>query len=129
MKLKSFQSNSVKGKKYDSHLLILMKLKLTYHRILIILDLEVLKDLGEAEKIGEPKALEVKAEEEETAQPTAISSNGFYGNKPQPAPAQPAKRPQSSAPPASAHATIYPIEAISPYSNKWTMKANEYYYL
>ncbi|CAI7571348.1 unnamed protein product [Penicillium bialowiezense] len=106
VKLKSFQSNSVKGKK-----------------ILIILDLEVLKDLGEAEKIGEPKALEVKAEEEETAQPTAISSNGFYGNKPQPAPAQPAKRPQSSAPPASAHATIYPIEAISPYSNKWTMKA------
>ena len=94
-------------------------------RILIILDLEVLKELGEADKIGEPKPLEVKGEEEEVNQPTTISSNGFYGSKMEGAQAQPASRAQPTRPSAagSAHATIYPIEAISPYSNKWTMKA------
>lgn len=93
-------------------------------RILIILDLEVIKEFGEAEKIGEPKALEVKAEEEERAQPTTISSNGFYGSKLPDAPAQQSNRAQPMrGPSASAHATIYPIEAISPYSNKWTIKA------
>ncbi|KAJ5528645.1 Nucleic acid-binding OB-fold [Penicillium freii] len=109
VRLKSFQSNSVKGK-----------------NILIILDLEVLKELGEAEKIGEPKPLEVKAEEGEVGQPTTISSNGFYGSKVDGAQAQPNSRAQPMSAPmssSSAHATIYPIEAISPYSNKWTMKA------
>jgi hypothetical protein len=89
------------------------------------LDLEVLKELGEADKIGEPKPLEVKGEEEEANQPTTISSNGFYGSKVEGAQAQPASRaqPMRASVAASAHATIYPIEAISPYSNKWTMKA------
>jgi replication factor A1 len=86
--------------------------------------LEVLKELGEAEKIGEPKPLEIKAEEDEKPQPTTISSNGFYGSKPPSAPAQQSSRAQSTrGPSSSAHATIYPIEAISPYSNKWTIKA------
>ncbi|KAF7719189.1 Replication factor A DNA-binding subunit [Penicillium ucsense] len=107
VRLKSFQANSVKGKK-----------------ILIIMDLEVLKELGESEKIGEPKPLEVKAEEEEKPQATTISSNGFYGSKPAGAPAQQQSRAQPArGPTSSAHATIYPIEAISPYSNKWTIKA------
>ncbi|CAG8222142.1 unnamed protein product [Penicillium olsonii] len=101
----------------------LSELKLTSLSILIILELEVLKELGEAEKIGEPKPLELKVEEEEAAQPTTISSNGFYGNKVEAAPSQPARRAPPPTAPASAHATIYPIEAISPYSNKWTMKA------
>ncbi|KAJ9228549.1 hypothetical protein DTO271D3_3748 [Paecilomyces variotii] len=107
VRLKSFQANSVKGKK-----------------ILIILDLEVLQELGECEKIGEPKPLETKPEDDEKAQPTAISSNGFYGTKAQTQPQPQARRVQThghSA--ASAHATIYPIEAISPYSHKWTIKA------
>jgi replication factor A1 len=89
------------------------------------LELEVLKELGEAEKIGEPKPLEVKAREEEAAQSTTISSNGFYGSKmesPQVGPTSRAQ-PMPTRAPTSAHATIYPIEAISPYSNKWTMKA------
>lgn len=91
---------------------------------MIILDLEVLKELGEAEKIGEPKPLEIKAEEDEKPQPTTISSNGFYGSKPPSAPAQQPSRAQPTrGPSSSAHATIYPIEAISPYSNKWTIKA------
>ncbi|GMG54449.1 unnamed protein product [Aspergillus oryzae var. brunneus] len=93
-------------------------------RILIILDLEVLQDLGEAEKIGEPKPLESKTEEEEKSQPTTISSNGFYGSKIQGGQLQaPNKSAQPQPAAASAHATIYPIEAISPYSHKWTIKA------
>lgn len=91
-------------------------------RILIILDLEVLTDLGECEKIGDPKPLESKSEDEKM-QPTAFSGNGFYGPKPAQvqanARAQPARQPSST----SAHATIYPIEAIYPFSHKWTIKA------
>lgn len=107
-RLKSFQANSVKGKK-----------------ILIILDLEVLKELGECEKIGDPKPLESRSEDERP-QPTTFSSNGFYGSKPQPlqADASSRSRAQSMRPTStSAHATIYPIEAITPYSHKWTIKA------
>lgn len=106
VRLKAFQANSVKGKK-----------------ILIILDLEVLQDLGEAEKIGEPKPLENKMEEDEKSQPTTISSNGFYGSKIQSAPMQATSRPTQPRPATASHATIYPIEAISPYSHKWTIKA------
>jgi replication factor A1 len=93
-------------------------------RILIILDLEVLEELGEFEKIGEPKPLEPRGGEEERAAPTVISSNGFYGAKSHPA--EDGTRQRTENYPAasnSAHATIYPIEAISPYSNKWTIKA------
>jgi replication factor A1 len=90
---------------------------------LIILDLEVLNDLGEFEKIGEPKPLEAKGAEEEKAPPT-ISSNGFYGAKPHPAEEGTRQRTENYRPVSNpAHATIYPIEAISPYSNKWTIKA------
>ncbi|KAE8348590.1 hypothetical protein BDV28DRAFT_143147 [Aspergillus coremiiformis] len=107
VRLKGFQANSVKGKK-----------------ILIILDLEVLQDLGEAEKIGEPKPLENRSEEDEKSQPTTISSNGFYGSKIQGVQMQTTSRPTQLRPAAaSAHTTIYPIEAISPYSHKWTIKA------
>ncbi|KAL5332160.1 hypothetical protein BJX70DRAFT_384971 [Aspergillus crustosus] len=107
VKLKQFQANSVKGKK-----------------ILIILDLEVLKELGEAEKIGEPKPLENKLEEDEKPQPTTISSGGFYGAKNQNIPSQVNSRAQPVRPlQGSAPTTIYPIEAISPYANKWTIKA------
>ncbi|RAL15013.1 replication factor A subunit protein RFA1 [Aspergillus homomorphus CBS 101889] len=107
VRLKSFQANAVKGKK-----------------ILIILDLDVLQDLGESDKLGEPQPLENKGEDEEKPQPTTISSNGFYGSKPQVTSAQLNSRtqtPRLALP--SAHTTIYPIEAISPYSHKWTIKA------
>ncbi|KKK21472.1 replication factor A 1, rfa1, partial [Aspergillus ochraceoroseus] len=107
VRLKSFQANSVKGKK-----------------ILIILDLEVLQELGEVDKIGEPKPLESRVEEDDKPQPTTISSGGFYGNKIQSAPPPISSRAQHVKPAhTSAHATIYPIEAISPYAHKWTIKA------
>ncbi|EXJ61428.1 replication factor A1 [Cladophialophora psammophila CBS 110553] len=95
--------------------------KVKAKRILIVTDIKVLEEYGEHEKLGDPKPLELKAEEEEKAYPTSITSNGFYGVK-QEQPKQ--SRPMAhTKPSSSAHANIYPIEAISPYSNKWTIKA------
>src|SRR5271154_6234998 len=94
------------------------------------MDLEVLEEFGVIDKLGFPQALEVKAEDEDRSYPTTISSNGFYGNKPQPQPQQQQQQQPSRAMPAqskppssSAQANIYPIEALSPYSHKWTIKA------
>ena len=88
-------------------------------RILIILSLEVLQELGEYEKIGDPKPLEAKAEDEEKAIPTMMSGNGVYGTKATTGHGTHNVRQTSS----SGHATIYPSEAISPYTHKWTIKA------
>ena len=94
-------------------------------RILIILDLEVIESLGELEKIGEPVALTVKDEADIKPTNTTIAGNGFYGNQPKPAPvAQERALPSRSGPTSSSsHANIYPIEGLSPYAHKWTIKA------
>ena len=90
---------------------------------MIVLDLEVLEELGESEKLGEPKGLETTNEEDEAkAQPTTISSNGFYGKTEAP-PGQGQSLPSRTNPSSAAHANIYPIEALSPYAHKWTIKA------
>lgn len=88
-----------------------------------MLDLDVLKELGECEKIGEPKTLEIKAEDVKQ-QPATITSNGFYGNQ-VPQHAKPQQQSLPSRPNAShpSNANVYPIEGISPYSHKWTIKA------
>ncbi|KAI9661294.1 MAG: Replication factor A protein 1 [Bathelium mastoideum] len=119
VRIRNFVPNTVKGR-----------------RILVILDLEVLEEFGEHEKIGQPEQLEVlKTEEgavvktEEGAaqqapqQPGNISSNGFYGNRPQqqPTPATTAASTRTTVASAS-HANLYPIEALSPYAHKWTIK-------
>ncbi|KAL9092225.1 MAG: hypothetical protein Q9159_000984 [Coniocarpon cinnabarinum] len=114
VRINNFQAQDVKGKK-----------------IIVILDCEVLEELGEREKIGAPVALEENAAKEENGvkkeddqkQPGAINSNNFYGSKPQ---APPQQRPQSSRPngsSSSTHGNIYPIEALSPYAHKWTIRA------
>lgn len=90
-------------------------------RILIVTEIKVLEEYGEHEKLGEPRPLETKTEDEDT-KPSAATSQGFYGAKQEQSSsrAMPTHaKPSSSA----AHANIYPIEAISPYSNKWTIKA------
>ncbi|KAM0139113.1 hypothetical protein ACHAP3_003381 [Botrytis cinerea] len=107
IRLKNYQANEVKGK-----------------RILIILDIDVIESLGTMEKIGEPTA--VKVEEDVKPTNTSIAGSGFYGNKPQPQ--QPAAQdralPSRNGPSSSSsHATIYPIESLSPYAHKWTIKA------
>jgi len=91
---------------------------------LVVLDLEVLEEFGEPEKIGDPQPLGVKGEEEEDTKPLALTSNGFYGNRPQQPQGQERSLPSRNGPSSSApHANIYPIEALSPYAHKWTIKA------
>ncbi|KAF2822796.1 replication protein-like protein A 70 kDa DNA-binding subunit [Ophiobolus disseminans] len=88
--------------------------------ILIIMELEVLEEYGELEKIGQPEALDNRSD----AQPAAISGNNFYGSKPAPAP-QPQRNiaHHQSNPATSAHPNMYPIESLSPYAHKWTIRA------
>lgn len=106
VRLKSYQANAVKGK-----------------RILIVLDLDVIEELGEQEKIGDPQALKVKDEEDDSKPTgTTIASNGFYGNKPQ-VKQEERTLPSRAVSTNSAHASIYPIESLSPYAHKWTIKA------
>ena len=84
--------------------------------ILVILDLEVVESLGVSEKVGEPVGIDAAKPAE-----TTIAGGDFYGNakqeetKPTPAPKQ------AVAAHASSH--IYPIEGLSPFAHKWTIKA------
>ena len=93
-------------------------------KILIIMELEVLNQYGEHEKIGQPDALDTKSE----PQPAAIPGDNFYGNRPA-QPAQPAQQQQRSLPVhqsnpgTSTHPHLYPIESLSPYAHKWTIRA------
>lgn len=96
------------------------------HRIFVILDLDVLTEYGEMEKLGSPVGLETNNPapkvEPKTEQPADIGGNSFYGNKP-PIKREPqSTQPSRSAPPAGL-AQLYPIEALSPYTHKWTIKA------
>lgn len=110
VRLKQFQANCVKGK-----------------RILIILDIEVIEGLGEFDKIGEPVALTVREVANVKPNSTTISGTGFYG-KTSTKSTEPLKQ-ESSAPSrkvptsSSSHTNIYPIEGLSPYAHKWTIKA------
>ena len=68
--------------------------------------------------------MEFKTEEDTNPQSTIISTNGFYGNKldgQQQNQQQVSSRTANT--PSTAHANLYPIEAISPYAHKWTIKA------
>jgi replication factor A1 len=96
--------------------------------ILVVLDLEILEQYGEPDKLGHPVAIEsTKPEEQEDVkpQPGNIAGNGFYGNKPQAQPQQNQERSLASRPNNSggSHGAIYPIEALSPYAHRWTIKA------
>ncbi|KXJ91043.1 replication factor-a protein 1 [Microdochium bolleyi] len=109
-RIKSYQANNVKGK-----------------NILIILDLEVATNLGNHDRIGEPQAIEAKQQGQAN---TTIGGSGFYGAKPEPsAPIKSEPMPSraggmsSNAPGKHGNNVIYPIESISPYSHKWTIKA------
>ncbi|KIV90554.1 hypothetical protein, variant 1 [Exophiala mesophila] len=91
-------------------------------RILIVTEIKVLEEFGEHEKLGEPRPFEAKAEDEESKpNPTTIGTSGFYGKQEESKPRSMPSHSKSSF--SAAHANIHPIEAISPYSNKWTIKA------
>ena len=106
VRIKTYQANSVKGK-----------------NILIILDLEAVPELGSHDRIGEPQAFEAKP----PVANTTIGGSGFYGAKTESS--APVKtEPMSSrmgAPSNNPHGSkaIYAIEALSPYTHKWTIKA------
>lgn len=114
-RLKQFQANMVKER-----------------LILVVIDLEVLEEYGEPEKLGQPVALEGPKQEgqEETkpqAQPENIGGGNFYGQQQQQAQQKPQQPQQRSLPSRAngggSHANIFPIEALSPYAHKWTIKA------
>lgn len=95
---------------------------------MIILDLEVAGNLGSHDRIGDPIGFEARPTDEPAD--TAITGGGFYGNRPKPEPSAPVKsEPMSSRMPggggggATGGVNIYPIEALSPYAHKWTIKA------
>lgn len=90
--------------------------------ILIVLGLEVIEELGCPEKLGEPIPFEARAEGGGT---TTIGGQSFYGAKQEeetkPKPSNvPAQR---NSGPSHGSSNIYPIEALSPYAHKWTIKA------
>ncbi|KAK1995464.1 replication factor-a protein 1 [Colletotrichum falcatum] len=107
VRITQYQANSVKGK-----------------NILIILGLEVVEQLGTPDKIGEPQPFEAKPA---AAANTTIGGQNFYGVKQE----ETKPKPQQSIPSRSAggstgqhgSSNIYPIEALSPYAHKWTIKA------
>ncbi|KAI9772109.1 MAG: Replication factor A protein 1 [Geoglossum simile] len=108
VRLTKFQTNQVKGKK-----------------ILIVLELDVLEELGECEKIGDPISVDSGPGSEVRAQPTSVSSTSFYGNKQQqlPTPSDSHRLALVRATGSAGVTNIHPIEALSPYAHKWTIKA------
>ncbi|CAJ2502861.1 Uu.00g102550.m01.CDS01 [Anthostomella pinea] len=115
VRIKSYQANAVKGK-----------------NILIILDLEVATEMGIHDRIGEPAPFEAKPAA--PAANTTIGGTGFYGAKTESS-APVKSEPMPSRPGggsgggggggSTSHGNnvIYPIEALSPYAHKWTIKA------
>ncbi|KAI0811523.1 replication factor-A protein [Xylaria sp. FL0064] len=114
VRVKSYQANAVKGK-----------------NILIILDLEVASELGTHDRIGEPAPFEAKPQPANST--TAIGGSGFYGAKAESsAPVIKAEPMPSRTGPGGGggggsntrgNIVIYPIESLSPYAHKWTIKA------
>nr|POE93535.1 replication factor a protein 1 [Quercus suber] len=105
--------------------------------ILIVLDMDILEEYGQPDKLGTPVALDQpkpeETQEDRKAQPGNIAGNNFYGNKsaPQQQQQQQPQQQQRALPSrtngashgGSNHGTIHPIEALSPYGHKWTIKA------
>ncbi|KAI8725264.1 Replication protein A subunit [Fusarium sp. LHS14.1] len=108
-RIKQYTPNNLKGK-----------------NILVILDLEVVESLGIQDKIGEPVAVDAKP----AGQEATIAGGDFYGvkkeeQKPQPQQFQQQQQQQSmpSRPAMHGGSNIYPIEGLSPFAHKWTIKA------
>ncbi|KAG4305759.1 hypothetical protein PORY_000669 [Pneumocystis oryctolagi] len=97
-------------------------------RIIIIINLNVLEQYGTLPKIGAPTSLETPmagADQEESRKVDVPSINQtvFYGNKPQIPVLQNQKEEMNNHISSVSSAIIYPIESLSPYQNRWTIKA------
>lgn len=93
--------------------------------ILIVLDLDVIESLGTPDKLGDPKPFDAIAEDTTN---TSIGGTGFYGakqetTKPAPAPKKENLSARGGGASHNGNNVIYPIEALSPYAHKWTIKA------
>ncbi|KAF3761125.1 replication factor-a protein [Cryphonectria parasitica EP155] len=92
--------------------------------VLIILDLEVIESLGTPDKLGDPVSFGSKAGEPAD---NTIAGTGFYGTKQEDTKPAPAPRREMQATRGggshNSNNVIYPIEALSPYAHKWTIKA------
>jgi replication factor A1 len=126
----------VKGKKYVLQPFLHRGPGLTAGSILIILDLEVATELGNHDRIGEPAPFEAKPQPANTA----IGGSGFYGAKTEssvPIKSEPMSSRMgggggggsgggggtSTGSNTRGNIVIYPIESLSPYAHKWTIKA------
>ena len=82
----------------------------------------MLVELGQPERLGKPVALEPKTEG--GMQPATVSANGFYGVKPETKQEHHSQGlPSRTSRPMDASMHVHPIESLSPYGNKWTVKA------
>ena len=95
--------------------------------------MEILEELGVHDRIGEPAVLPMnEAGDESVGQPSTISSSGFYGNQPQPQQQQ-QRQQQNRAQQGVSYSNanrggpsshpVFPIEGLTPYAGKWTIKA------
>lgn len=84
-------------------------------RLVILLSVDVVPYSGD--KIGQPANIET-ANQAQQAAPAPVAA------APAPAPAAPARRAAPAKPRGGASTgPLYPIESLSPYQNKWTIKA------
>ncbi|KAK4104242.1 replication factor-a protein [Parathielavia hyrcaniae] len=112
VRIRQYQAQALKGK-----------------NVMIILDLEVITSLGTPDKLGEPKGMEAATTERQN---TTIGGAGFYGAKSEPVQESKSQVQRQIASRTGgggggghgghSASTIYPVEAISPYGNKWTIK-------
>lgn len=91
------------------------------NRILIVLALDVLEQYGTPDKLGEPVSIDESVTAVAAQQPSSVSANGFYGSRPAPQAQTHSlpSRPNQNTP----NGNLYPIEALSPYAHKWTIRA------
>ncbi|KAK9475547.1 uncharacterized protein V1510DRAFT_409584 [Dipodascopsis tothii] len=108
--------------------------------VVILLDVEVMADLGVCERVGQPVPIDIKtkAEPEDDTDPNG-SGTAFYGNNQQKTTFTESKMPLANSTNSmgtggsastnktrgtgSVPSNIYAIEGLSPYQNKWTIKA------
>lgn len=100
-------------------------------QILIVMKIEILAEYGEHDKLGNPTSLETgvgQAQGNGRPQGQAaagVPANNFYG-KPAVKSEQTTQRALPSRPnngTDGTHDNLYPIEALSPYAHRWTIKA------
>lgn len=95
-----------------------------------MLDLDILNEFGEPDKLGTAAPLDAPKQAgvggaDSAPQTDNIAGKNFYGQQNQPQQQQ-QQQPQRALPSRSngaSHGNIYPIEALSPYAHKWTIKA------